>query len=141
MSAVKSEKKVIAVEEGLFKLPIAKDAGYLIGNKCNNCGSVWWPTRFACSKCCSRDMTEIALSKKGKLYSYVILRQAPRNTVMVAPYAVGLVELPDGCRFFAAMTDCDVESVHIGQEVEIVFKKIKEDEEGNDVISFMFRPV
>ena len=133
------QRRSVPVEEGLFKMPDEKGDGYLVGQRCKNCGSVWWPKRFACAKCCHRDLEEIPLQKRGKLFSYAILRQAPRNTVMKAPYAVGLIELPEGCRFWAAMDCADLEKIHIGQEVEVVFKKIKEDGQGNEVISFLFR--
>lgn len=136
---VNEQRKRVPVEEGLFQMPTEKEDGYLVGQRCKSCGSVWWRRRFACPKCCERELEEIPLSKRGKLFSYTILRQAPRNTVMTAPYAVGLIELPEGCRFWAAMDSADLEKIRIDQQVELVFKKIKEDANGNDVISFLFR--
>ena len=41
----------------------------------------------------------------------------------------------------AVLADCDLEALHIGQEVELVVEKVKEDEEGNDIMSFKFKPL
>jgi len=38
------------------------------------------------------------------------------------------------------MVDCDPEAVRIGDRVEIVAHRIKDDEAGNTVVSFVARP-
>jgi uncharacterized OB-fold protein len=57
------------------------------------------------------------------------------------PYGVGWVELPDGLRILAVFTNCDPDELAIGMEVEMVTEKLREDEEGNEVITYKFQPV
>ena len=49
--------------------------------------------------------------------------------------------LPEKVAIRAVLTDVDLESVKVGMDMEITLAKMKEDEEGNDVVSYKFRPV
>jgi uncharacterized OB-fold protein len=57
-----------------------------------------------------------------------------------APYVVAQVELEEGVRVGALITECSPDDVSIGLPVEIVPVKIREDDEGRDVVAFAFRP-
>ena len=81
------------------------------------------------------------MSSRGKVWTYTIARQTPPGSLIEAPYAVAVVELPEKVSVESVLTDCDPESVHVGMAVEVVLAKMTEDEEGNDVVSFKFRPV
>jgi uncharacterized OB-fold protein len=37
--------------------------------------------------------------------------------------------------------DCDLKALRVDMDVELVFVKVKEDEEGNDVMAYEFKPV
>jgi uncharacterized OB-fold protein len=55
-----------------------------------------------------------------------------------SPYAVGIIELDEGAKITAQIVDCDVNELNIGDEVEVVFRKIREDgKEG--VISYGYK--
>ena len=56
------------------------------------------------------------------------------------PYAEGFVELPGGVRVQTLLTDCDFEDITIGMEVEMVIETLHEDEEGNEIMTYKFRP-
>ena len=38
-------------------------------------------------------------------------------------------------------TGCDPEAIKIGMDVELVIEKLGEDEQGNEVMTYKFRPV
>ncbi len=59
------------------------------------------------------------------------------------PYVVAYVVLADGPKVFSMINDFESsrESIEVGTEVELVVGKIRNDEQGNDIISFKFKPV
>ena len=38
-------------------------------------------------------------------------------------------------------TDCDLEALKMGMDVELVIEKLHEDEQGNEIITYKFRPI
>ena len=57
------------------------------------------------------------------------------------PYAIGFVELPEGVRVETLFTDCNFYDLEIGMEVELVLRDFYQYEGGNDLVTYMFRPV
>lgn len=134
------EKKQILVREGWFYA--GEGESYLIGSRCGSCGYVSFPKRLICPACLRENtMEEIPLSRKGQIYSYTVQHIALPG--FQAPYVVARVELPEGPKIYSLITGCKpVEgALEIGDEVELVIGKIKEDEKGNEVIGYLFRPV
>ena len=131
------------IKEGLFILPSSpSEEGYLIASKCSSCGIVSFPKRIVCPVCLTDDtMREVPLSRKGQLYSFAINLVAPAG--FEAPYIIGKIDLPEKVRIFSVITECDPKDdlLHIGMEMELVFDRIREDEDGNDLIGYKFRPV
>jgi hypothetical protein len=136
------EKKQVPIDPRMLKLPESPgDKGHLIASRCRDCGEVFFPKKPFCLNCTSPNMEEIALSTRGKLDTFTISRAVPPGSLMVAPYAIVQVALPEKAVVTAVMTDVDLESLDIGMDVEMVIEKIKEDEAGNDVMTFKFKPV
>jgi uncharacterized OB-fold protein len=84
-------------------------------------------------------LEEVALSRRGTLYSYTIVRQAPPG--FRAPYATALVDLPEGVRIFAQLTTADPREIRMDGPVELTFGPIAVDKDGSEVISYKFKPV
>ncbi|HVP78308.1 MAG TPA: Zn-ribbon domain-containing OB-fold protein [Thermodesulfobacteriota bacterium] len=144
MSTVKtspdSTRKQVSINDKLFKLPSPGEEPRLTGVKCRNCGELFFPKRTKCIKCFAEDMEEISLSEKGKVYSYTIVHHATPGYTGTLPYAVGAVELPGGIVVLSPLTQCRLDQLKIGMDVELVLEKLYEDENGNEVISYKFRP-
>ena len=135
-------KKQIPVAEGLFYIPSSPDEKpHLIGSRCRECGEVFFPATDMCANCCVMNMEKIALSRRGKLDTFTDVNYAQQWSKEPVPYCVGAVDLPDGVRINSVLVDCAVGELHRGKEVELVLAKLYEDENGNDVITFKFRPV
>jgi len=85
-------------------------------------------------------MEEKALSRIGRLYTYYVSMVAPLG--FTAPFAAGYIDLPEGVRVYAPLTGFDLTgtSLQLGTEMELVIGKIHEDENGNDVVGYKFRP-
>jgi len=141
-----SGKKQVPIEEGLFVLPLSPgEAAHLIGQRCNACAEVMFEKRRFCPNCQSEDLQEIALSRRGKLWSYTRLEypslppyKAPDPYI---PLIVGLVELPEGIAVLSLLTDCDFDKLEIGMDMELLIEPDFEDDDGNDVLVYKFRPI
>ena len=133
-------KKQVSINEKLFKLPSPGEEPRLMGVKCKSCGELFFPERTKCIKCFAEEMEEISLSQRGKVYSYTIVHHATPGYTGPLPYAVGAVELPGGIVILSPLTQCPLDQLKIGMHVELVLEKLCEDENGNEVISYKFRP-
>lgn len=111
----------------------------LLGSKCRDCGKIVFPKRKICPQCFKEGvMEEVPLTRRGKLYTYTIIRQGPKG--FQTPYATCFVDLPEGVRVFSQLTTSDPNEIRIGMDVELVVGKVRSNEEGNDIISFKFKP-
>ena len=127
---------VVPFWEGTFK----EDArgGRLVGNKCKSCGKIYFPKAQFCFDCFDKGMEEVGLSRRGKLYSYTIGRMA--STHFRPPYAVGLIDLPEGVRVFAPLIMTEDETYTIGMEMELVIEELWR-ENHNEIIGYKFKPM
>jgi uncharacterized OB-fold protein len=135
-----SDRKQLSINEKLFKLPSSEEESHLMGVKCKSCGELFFPKRTKCIKCFAEEMEEVALSKKGKVYTYTMVHHATPGYTGPLPYAVGAIELPGGIVILSPLTQCDFDKLKIGLDVELVLEKLYDDESGNEVISYKFRP-
>jgi hypothetical protein len=134
-------KKKLPIKEGLFKLPTDKEEGYLIGSRCKKCGDYFHPKKYVCANCHSYEMEEVALSTRGKIYTYTISRTSYPGSPLVAPFIIAFVELPVKVQVISLITDVDLNEVKIGMEVELYFLKLSKDAEGNELMGYAFKPV
>jgi uncharacterized OB-fold protein len=147
-SARQEGRRMVPLVEGLFQLPSAAgEKGHLIGRKCRQCGTYFFPNtgsqKIVCLNCFGRDLEEVALSRRGTLYSYCICHAVADFVVVKAPFAIGTILLPKEniLVWTTSASDCDLGSLRLDMEVELVFEKVKEDAAGNAVITFQFRPL
>jgi len=138
------QKKRIPVREGLWAEPAATaENPQLLGSRCPSCEELFFPKKdiALCGYCQSSELEEVKLSQTGKVYSYTVVTQRPPVYYKAeVPYALGFVELPEGIRIETLFTGCDPDSLHVGMDVEMVIEKLHEDEDGNEVMAYMFRP-
>ena len=135
-------RHMVPLRSGMMRLPDTPDGKpVLLGSRCPKCAVYYFPRRQICIACGQNGLDETDLSARGKVWTYTIARQTPPGSLVEAPYAVAVVELPEKVAVRAVLTDVDLESVRVGMEVEITLAKMKEDEEGNEVVSYKFRPV
>jgi len=120
----------------------------LKGVRCKSCGVVLFGTRRACENCGGRELEELALSTRGKIWSFTIQRYPPPPPFKLGstkreewkPRTIAWIDLPEGARILG-IVDCKPEEARIGMEVELVIEKGWEDEAGNEVLIYKFKPV
>jgi len=114
----------------------------LVGEVCEHCNAKIFPPRDVCPECAEEAKTLYAFSGKGEIYSYTTVYNAPAGFEGVSPYSVALVRLEEGPMVAAQLTDVDNGKVKIGQKVEMVTRKLREDgARGMLVYGYKFRPV
>ncbi len=113
----------------------------LKGTKCLSCGKLFFPQRRVCSKCKSLEMEKVLMPTAGKVYSFSIVYQTSRKFEMQVPYVVALIELQNGVRLTAQLTDVEPQNVQIGLPVEMVIRKYYEEGENGPIMyGYKFRP-
>ena len=114
----------------------------LIGNVCVKCGTKHFPPRQVCTECRGTEFEQFQFSGNGELYSFTTLRAAPAGFENYTPYSVGMVKLVEGPLVEAILTDVNEEDLEIGIPVEMVTRKIREEngERGLLVYGYKFRP-
>jgi uncharacterized protein len=113
----------------------------LEGNVCTRCEAVYFPPREICRECRCRELEPRALVGEGLLHSYTVVYQAPAGFDEQVPYAVGLVDLVEGPRITAMLSDIDLDELRIGMPLEMVVRKLREDgEKGTIQYGYKFRP-
>ncbi|HYU11876.1 MAG TPA: Zn-ribbon domain-containing OB-fold protein [Stellaceae bacterium] len=90
--------------------------GKLLYKKCAACGEVHFYPRPHCPFCFSDKVEWQEASGRGTIYTYSVMRRAP------VPYAIAYVTLAEGPTMMTNIVDCDLNSIHIGQAVRLVFK-------------------
>ena len=121
----------------------------LIGSKCKDCGQIWWPARKVCGKCNSRNMEDYALSHTGKLLVHHygpmawFLDPIQGFGVYGTDRVMSMVKLDEEQDVYITptdMCDCDPESVRDDINVNMVFRKLRREPNGNWNYGFMWAP-
>jgi scaffold protein (connect acetoacetyl-CoA thiolase and HMG-CoA synthase) len=115
----------------------------LVGEVCPHCEAKLFPPRDVCPECGQEARTPYQFSGRGEVYSYTTIYDPPAGYEENAPYTVALVKLEEGPIVTAQLTDLGDEPVKIGEPVEMVTRKLREDgdERGMIIYGYKFRPV
>jgi len=84
-------------------------------------------------ECGGREFVEIKLSGRGRLITFTKIYNVPPAYKKSGAYCVGLIELEEGVRIFAQLTDVEISELKIGMPVRAVFRKLYEEGESGVV--------
>jgi uncharacterized OB-fold protein len=136
----------VPVAEGLFTWP--SDAPQLTGSRCTACGIITFPQQDSCPRCAGTDMAEQLLARRGRLWAWTTQHFPPPSPPYsgptgkeFVPFAVGYVELPGEVKVETRLTEADPDALQPGMEMELVVVPFRTDDDGNEVVTFAFRPV
>jgi hypothetical protein len=92
-----------------------------------------------CPECRRKGQLEnIKFSGKGKIHTYSTIHTPTEEFKALSPYTVAIIELEEGAKITSQIVDCQKNDIQIGDDVELVFRKIKE--EGDEgVISYGYK--
>ncbi len=94
----------------------ATSDGRFTTRRCQSCGKLHWYPRPVCPFC-QGDTEWETLSGRGEIYSVSVTRRAGPIA-----YAMAYVTLEEGITVLSNIVDCDLDTVRIGQAVQVVFK-------------------
>jgi len=116
----------------------------LIGSTCEMCKEVFFPKKEIdiCSHCQSEKISEILLSRVGRVISYTVVYQPPAGGFYKGPvpFTYVIVELPEGVHVQGHFIGAESDKIKIGLPVQVVLDLLYE-EEGKQVVTFKFAPV
>ncbi len=128
----------VMVREGLFA---DSEPPVLLASRCAVCGSLLFPRVDTCTYCAGAGAEPVELSGPGTLWAWTAVSAPPPGYEGVVPCGVGVVELPEGVRVMARLTESDPAGLSAGQAVELRVVPLHRDGEGNDVVTYAFAPV
>ena len=136
----------VPIAEGIFTFP--SDAPQLIGSRCTACGIVTFPSQDSCPRCASTAMAEQLLARRGQLWAWTTQDFPPPSPPYTGPtgkdfvpFGVGYVELPGEVKVETRLTESDPEVLAIGMEMELTLVPFRINDDGDEVVTFAFRPV
>ncbi len=133
----------IPVVEGLFAA--TADGPRLLGSQCTTCGTPYFPKAAICHSpsCNDSKLEDAQFGPSGTLWSFTTQYYPPPPPAKFdepfEPYAIGLIDLPEGLRVLSKVVAPDIEAIQVGGAVELVIDKLHTAAGGNDVVTFKFR--
>lgn len=94
----------------------AAKEGLLCIKRCTSCKEPHWYPRALCPFCMG-DTVWASVSGSGTIYSVSVTRRPGP-----VPYAIAYVTLDEGVTLLTNIVDCDLDSLRIGQRVDVCFK-------------------
>ena len=90
----------------------------LLVKYCNSCKEAHYYPRTICPHCGSNDTAWIKSAGLGEIYSYTVMRRG-----VEVPFAMAYVKLQEGISMLSHLTNCDFDSIRVGQKVRVVFQE------------------
>jgi len=106
----------------------------IIAGVCHGCGTLAFPQRPVCMKCGGDKFTDKPLSGDGTLYTFSVVAGggAPAEfddqQTMTGDVLCGVVELREGPRIMAQLSDADPAGLEIGMKVRAVVRRLYDQE-------------
>lgn len=134
----------IPVADGLFTWPAEQPQ--LVGARCVQCETVTFPAETNCVRCGAEQMERVLLSRRGFLFTWTTQAYRPKSPPYTGPddftpFAIGYIELPEGIRVEARLTEADPSKLQIGSMMDLCVVPLWEREDGTNVLTFAFAPV
>jgi uncharacterized OB-fold protein len=114
------------MDAGLFA---SLDPPCLAGSRCQECGTVVFPTASSCPRCSSKDLTTHALPSRGEVWTWTVQGFQPKAPYVVpaggfTPFGVGYVDLGD--LLVEGHLLVDPEHLRIGLPVRLTLEPVTE---------------
>ena len=109
----------------------AAQGNQLLLKYCNACKEAHYYPRTICPHGGGDDTTWVNSDGLGEIYSYTVMRRG-----VVVPFAMAYVRLQEGISMLTHLTNCDFDSIRIGQKVKVIFQ---ETEDGQK--THLFEPI
>lgn len=102
--------------------------------RCLSCGTINAPARMVCLECGSGEFQWEQLSGRGRIFTYTVIARggAPsefdEQQTMTGVILVAVVQLEEGPKVVAQLTDSEPGQVKVGSPVRAVFRRLYDQE-------------
>jgi uncharacterized OB-fold protein len=103
----------------------------LLLKHCKACNQAHYYPRTICPHCGSDDTTWVKSGGVGEVYSYTVMRRG-----VEVPFAMAYVRLQEGISMLTHLTNCDFDSIRVGQKVRVVFQETQDGQK-----THLFEPI
>lgn len=116
----------------------------LLGSRCASCATPYFPRSDRCHHpdCSDSQMEDAAFGPLGTVWSYSVQNYPPPPPALYEepyqPYALAVVDLEDGLRVVGRL-EGDPADVRVGAPVEIVLAPVRREDDGGELVTWMFR--
>jgi len=102
--------------------------------RCLSCGSINAPARVVCLECGRGEFQWEQLSGRGHVFTYTVIARGGAPTefdeqqTMTGAITVAIIQLEEGAKVVAQLTDCEPGQVKVGAAVKAVFRRLYDQE-------------
>jgi uncharacterized protein len=126
------------IHPGLFV--VEADGPRLVAACCRACARLHFPGETVCPYCAADGCEERRVGPSGRLWLYTAVTSRPPGYRGEVPYGFGVVELADGLRVIARLTEARLDRLRPALPVRLVVDELFHDEADRPVLSYAFRP-
>jgi uncharacterized OB-fold protein len=133
------------VVDGLFAE--TAEGPRLLGARCTTCEAPYFPKSPVCRNpdCDHSKVEDVTFGPRGVLWGFTIQTYPPPPPTKFdepfTPYAMGFIDLDDGLRVLGRVSTDDLAGIEVGMKVELVIEPAYHDEEGNEFVTWKFKPI
>ncbi len=99
--------------------------GELLLQRCDACGSYRHPPSPVCPNCLSDKHAWVPSSGRGKVYTFVVVRETrARGWDKMVPYVVAVISLDEGPHMLTDLINVAPEAVTIDMPVAVTFEEL-----------------
>jgi uncharacterized OB-fold protein len=102
------------------------EKGKVMGTKCRNCGTVYFPPKMDCPACLSSDVEWFEISGTGTLATYSVVTYGPSGFEDDAPYTLAIADFGTFKVFGRICKDIPTADLSVGMKVKVVPVKLAE---------------
>jgi uncharacterized protein len=115
-------------------------APYLVANRCDNCGALYFDRRNACAKCSGRSFSKQRLADDGTVRSFTIVHRAAPG--VPTPYVSAIIDLSGGGVVKANLLNVEPSPDHVrfGMNVRLTTTVAGVDDDGTEAVQFGYEP-
>jgi scaffold protein (connect acetoacetyl-CoA thiolase and HMG-CoA synthase) len=112
-----------------------KDRYYrLIGSRCSECGTEYFPPVYRCRACGSERIKDKEMPREGEIITYTQLHEPLPGFEALAPFYLAVVKLENGARILTQIVDSPAESVRTGAKVRATIRRARTDGESGQIM-------
>jgi uncharacterized OB-fold protein len=130
----------VPIHPGLFTLPGDPRGPRLLAARCAACAGLHFPAGETCPWCGAEGCSEEAIGAEGTLSLWTTVRNAPPGYRGPIPYGFGVVDLPEGLRVVARLTESRDENLRAGLPLVLEVAPLFVDDAGDEVLGFAYAP-